>query len=101
MGIKLGKMSQVGTLTFEKYNEMKMEHKDAIEIKLSQGKISFHDFKSDPYGKLDAMMTQDALRNVVRDTDGHDDTEQERQRIRDHFPERKGRTKENDEILLG
>merc|ERR1712142_137211 len=63
--IKLCRMLKQGTLTYEKYQKMKMRHREDIRTKLRRKDILSYDFDRDVYGRLDAMM-EDELRSMAQ-----------------------------------
>jgi len=60
--IKLVRMLKEGTLTFEKYQRMKMRHREDIRLKLRRKEILSYDFDGDVYGRLDAAMEAELRR---------------------------------------
>merc|ERR1711962_1725764 len=62
--IKLCRMLKEGTLTYEKFQRMKMRHREDIRIKLRRKEIMSYDFDRDVYGRLDAAM-EDELRKMA------------------------------------
>merc|ERR1739838_672271 len=55
--IRLGKLHQSGTLTFEKYTTMKTTHRLQMKSRVQFKEVEFYDSDNDVFAKLDAAVT--------------------------------------------
>merc|ERR1739838_586569 len=87
--IKLGKMVNDDTLTYDKYNRMKSRHREEIRAKLKRKEIITYVFETDVYGRIDAAIDADMRKNQER---------LERQRAEQLLPAHLDTVKEEEEV---
>merc|ERR1712142_549195 len=93
--IRLGKSAQAGTLTFEKFNQMKEEHQEEMAEKLLQKEIESYDFDTDVFSRLNsAMTTQDISKKMLDEK-----ADAERSHIRIHYTAKKTKSSDMEKNL--
>jgi len=101
--IRLGNLLKAGTLTFHKYNHIKQEHLEYVKEAIRNKEIDQYDFTTDVFVRLDRQI---GIKETYADIDPmiivgpEDESEIAKSKVKDHFPERKKKEKEEEKIVI-
>merc|ERR1712168_615803 len=105
--IRLGNLLKSGTLTFHKYNTIKQQHVQEIKEALRNFEVDGYDWNTDIFTRLDFHIgikerpsEADPMVIYGPEDDLGDQERKERDKVRDHFPDRERKQQEEEKIVI-
>merc|ERR1712212_494234 len=105
--IRLGNLLKPGTLTFHKYNTIKQQHVQEIKEALRNFEVDGYDWNTDIFTRLDFHIgikerpsEADPMVIYGPEDDLGDQERKERDKVRDHFPDRERKQQEEEKIVI-
>merc|ERR1712202_52147 len=105
--IRLGNLLKSGTLTFHKYNTIKQQHVQEIKEALRNNEVDGYDWNTDIFTRLDFHIgikerpsEADPMVIYGPEDDLGDQERKERDKVRDHFPDRQRKQQEEEKIVI-
>merc|ERR1712119_91688 len=105
--IRLGNLLKSGTLTFHKYNTIKQQHVQEIKEALRNNEVDGYDWNTDIFTRLDFHIgikerpsEADPMVIYGPEDDLGDQERKERDKVRDHFPDRERKQQEEEKIVI-
>merc|ERR1711962_550324 len=105
--IRLGNLLKSGTLTFHKYNTVKQQHLADIKDALRNNEIDSYDYPTDIFTRLDFHIGikerpsgVDPMIIEGPEEDYGDKERKDRAKVKDHFPERQRKAKDDEKIVI-
>merc|ERR1712202_111656 len=105
--IRLGNLLKSGTLTFHKYNTIKQQHVQEIKEALRNFEVDGYDWNTDIFTRLDFHIgikerpsEADPMVIYGPEDDLGDQERKERDKVRDHFPDRQRKQQEEEKIVI-